>query len=134
MQNLRATNRKTECRLQMVQGTRYVADLEIVQTHLPSQAERVTDPQTNVAADSDAESKFPATFKILDHRDLPVLQRAKAELIVRHGKNNLDMFICAHVASMIALISLYIDPELRFGQMKCSKLVAKAVRRGVDHA
>ncbi|KAG1810307.1 uncharacterized protein HD556DRAFT_1453977 [Suillus plorans] len=138
--NAEPESSKQEDRIQItngnqVQGTRYVtADPEIVEIQQPSQSERVTDPQADVAADSDAESEFPTTFDLPDHQDLPALRRAKAELIVRHKKDNLKMFICARVTSMIALISLYIDLELGFGWMKCSKLAAEATGRRVNHA
>jgi hypothetical protein len=39
------------------------------------------------------------------------------------------------VTSMIALINLFLDPELDYGWMECSKLAAKAVGKGsVNHA
>jgi hypothetical protein len=45
----------------------------------------------------------------LDHKDIPALQRATAELIVRHKKKNFDLFFQAQVTSMIALINLFLD-------------------------
>src|SRR5882757_8167987 len=55
--------------------------------------------------------------------------------MARHKKKNLDLVFHACVTSMIALINLYIDPELDFGWMKCSELAAKAMGKGtVNHA
>ena len=64
----------------------------------------------------------------------PALRRTKAELIVRHKKKNLDLFFRARVTSMIALINLFLDPELDYGWIKCSQLVEKAAGKGsVSH-
>ena len=83
----------------------------------------------------DNEDQSDADLETLDHRDLPALRRAKAELETRHKKKNLDLFFRARVTSMIALINLFLDPELDYGWMKCSKLVAKAVGKGsINHA
>lgn len=82
--------------------------------------------------EKDAEDPDLAT---LDHKDLPALRRAKVELIVRHKKKNLDLFFRARVTSMIALINLFLDPELDYGWIECSQLAAKAVGKGsVSHA
>jgi len=73
-------------------------------------------------------------LKTLDHCDLPALHRAKAELEVRHKKKNLDLFFRVQVTNMIALINLFIDPDLDYGWMQCSKLAAKAAGKGlVNH-
>jgi hypothetical protein len=80
----------------------------------------------------DAEEPEPKT---LDHRDLPALCRAKAELEVRHKKKNLDLLFRVRVTNMIALINLFIDPDLDYGWMQCFKLAAKAAGKGsVSHA
>ena len=84
-----------------------------------------------VSDEKDAEDPNLAT---LDHKDLPALRWAKAELIVRHKKKNLDLFFRARVTSMIALINLFFDPELDYGWIECSQLAAKAFGKGsVSH-
>jgi hypothetical protein len=71
----------------------------------------------------------------LDHRDLPALRKARAELEVRHKKKSLDLFFRVRVTNMIALINLFIDPDLDYGWMQCSELAAKAAGKGsVNHA
>ena len=91
--------------------------------------------QRDAIAASDNEDQSDADLETLDHRDLPALHRAKAELETRHKKKNLDLFFQARVTSMIALINLFLDPELDYGWMECLKLAAKAVGKGsVNHA
>ena len=85
-----------------------------------------------ITGTKDAEEPKPQT---LDHRDLPALHRAKAELEVRHKKKNLDLFFQIQVTNMIALINLFIDPDLDYGWMQCSELAGKVAGKGsVSHA
>jgi hypothetical protein len=70
--------------------------------------------------------------KTLDHRDLPALYKAKAELEVRHKKKNLDLFFRVRVTNMIALINMFIDPDLDYGWMRCSELAAKAAGKDLS--
>jgi hypothetical protein len=84
------------------------------------------------ASDENVEDPDLAT---LDHKDLPALHRAKAELMVRHKKKDLDLFFQARVTSMIALINLFLDPELDYGWIECSRLATTAAGKGsVSHA
>jgi len=52
-------------------------------------AEQEAEPDTIV---SDNEDQSNADLETLDHRDLPALRQAKAELEARHKKKNLDLF------------------------------------------
>lgn len=87
----------------------------------------------NDSATTGTKDKEDHEPKNLDHRDLPALCRARAELEVRHKKKNLDSFFRAQVTSMIALITLFIDPDLDYGWMQCSELAAKAAGKGSVH-
>ena len=71
----------------------------------------------------------------LDHHNIPALRQAKAELVMQHKKKHLNIFFRARITNMIALINLYIDPELDYGWIKCSELAARAGGKGaVNHA
>jgi hypothetical protein len=86
--------------------------------------EQEAEPDTIVVSDNEDQSD--ADLETLDHRDLPTLHWAKAELEARHKKKNLDLFFQAQVTSMIMLINLFLDLELDYGWMECLKLAAKA--------
>jgi hypothetical protein len=92
-------------------------------------------PDAIAASDNKDWLDADADLETLDHRDLPALHQAKAELEARHKKKNLDLFFQARVTSMIALINLFLDPELDYGWMECSKLAAKAAgKESINHA
>ncbi len=50
----------------------------------------IPEQPVTVSDDEAVEDQDPTT---LDHKDLPALRRAKAELVVRHKKKNLDLFL-----------------------------------------
>ena len=53
---------------------------------------------------------------------------------MKHKKNDLDLFFQAWITNMIALINLFLDPQLDFGWIESSELAAKAAGRGINHA
>lgn len=71
---------------------------------------------------------------LIDQRNVPALHRSKAALEVKHKKNDLDLFFRAWITNMIALINLFLDPQLDFGWIESSELAAKAAGRGINHA
>ena len=71
---------------------------------------------------------------LIDQRNVPALRQSKAALEVKHKKNDLDLFFRAQITNMIALINLFLDPQLDFGWIESSELAAKAAGRGINHA
>ena len=51
--------------------------------------------EPDAMAPSDEKNVEDPDLSALDHKDLPALCRAKADLIVRHKKKNLDLFFRA---------------------------------------
>jgi hypothetical protein len=53
--------------------------------------------------------------------------------MARHKKKNLNLFFRARVTNMIALINLFVDPDLDYGWKQCSELAARAAGKGSVH-
>ena len=74
------------------------------------------------------------TQSLIDHRDIPALRRARAKLTVRLKDTKLKLILRARMTGMVALINLFLDPELTMNWTKSSLMAARVTNQGKHRA